>query len=184
MNKTYVVERFPSSDSKRIVDFSCNLAGIPEGSHSILVSAEQRCPDLNFPLPYLFVSSTSSLSVNFTIDIIAPRVSLLSPETKKYDMPNVPLDFTVDEPFSHIAYSLDGEDNMTVAGNTTLSGLSSGEHNVTVYAWDTAGNVGASETVTFTVTDVLQAVLIIAVIVTVIVFSIGLLLFYFKKGKQ
>jgi len=46
---------------------------------------------------------------------------------------------------------LDGQENVTIAGNTTLVGLSSGVHNVTVYACDDAGNVGSLETLTFTV---------------------------------
>jgi hypothetical protein len=49
-----------------------------------------------------------------------------------------------------MGYSLDGQDNVTVTGNATLSGLSSGLHNVTVYANDTAGNMGVSETIKFT----------------------------------
>jgi len=40
---------------------------------------------------------------------------------------------------------------MTITGNTTLVGLSDGIHSVTVYANDTAGNMGSSETVYFTV---------------------------------
>jgi hypothetical protein len=39
--------------------------------------------------------------------------------------------------------------NVTIAGNTTLTGLSSSVHNLTVYAWDEAGNIGSSETITF-----------------------------------
>jgi hypothetical protein len=54
MKETYVVERFSSPDSKRIVEFSCNLVGVPEGSHNILVSANERCPDLNFPFAISF----------------------------------------------------------------------------------------------------------------------------------
>jgi len=40
---------------------------------------------------------------------------------------------------------------MTVSGNTTLTGLPNGYHNVTVYATDEAGNTGASETLFFNV---------------------------------
>jgi hypothetical protein len=42
---------------------------------------------------------------------------------------------------------------MTIAGNTTLTGLSAGAHSVTVYAWDIAGNIGASQTIDFTVAE-------------------------------
>jgi hypothetical protein len=52
---------------------------------------------------------------------------------------------------SRVSYSLDGQNNVTVVGNTTLTGLPSGEHNVTVYAEDTVGNIRASPTMFFTV---------------------------------
>jgi hypothetical protein len=65
--------------------------------------------------------------------------------------PDLPLNFTVDESCSKISYVLDGQENVTVAGNSTLSDLPIGEHNVTVYAWDSSGNNGASETIMFTI---------------------------------
>ena len=48
-------------------------------------------------------------------------------------------------------YSLDGGEPVTIGSNTTLEGLANGFHNVTVYAKDTFGNTGASETISFTV---------------------------------
>jgi len=41
---------------------------------------------------------------------------------------------------------------VTISGNITLTALSNGLHNVTVYANDTFGSMGASETISFTVT--------------------------------
>jgi hypothetical protein len=38
-----------------------------------------------------------------------------------------------------------------IAGNTTLTGLSYGGHNVTIYAWDNSGNIGFSETIYFSI---------------------------------
>jgi hypothetical protein len=75
---------------------------------------------------------------------------------------------------------------MTVAGNTTLADLSMGEHNVTVYAWDTAGNMGASETVTFTVAvpAPFPTVPVAAASVAVVAAVIAGLLVYFKKRKH
>ena len=92
-----------------------------------------------------------SACVTFTIDTTAPNVSVTSPQNKTYESFDVPLNFTVNEPVSQIAYSLDGQENVTIAGNTTLTDLPDGEHNGTVYAHDMAGNVGASEAVTFTI---------------------------------
>jgi len=93
---------------------------------------------------------TTSSVINFTIDTNPPKVSILSLENKTYDSSDVPLNFTVSEKASLIKYSLDGLDNSTVKGNTTLTGLPNGGHNITVYAWDVAGSVGTSETIYFT----------------------------------
>ena len=41
--------------------------------------------------------------------------------------------------------------NVTISGNTTLTGFDDGSHYIIVYANDTAGNMGASNTVYFTV---------------------------------
>ena len=53
---------------------------------------------------------------------------------------------------SWVGYSLDGAGNVTVSGNTTISGLPAGVHSITVYATDVYGFEGASNTVTFTIT--------------------------------
>jgi N-acetylneuraminic acid mutarotase len=82
---------------------------------------------------------------------VSPKVSVVSPEAKRYNVTDVSLAFTVSRPAIWLGYSLDGKENVTIIGNTTLSGLSNGLHNVTVYANDTYGNMGASETVSFTV---------------------------------
>jgi len=50
-----------------------------------------------------------------------------------------------------MAYSLDNQANQTINGNCTLTGLTVGTHSIVVYANDTFGNMGKSETVTFTV---------------------------------
>ena len=87
----------------------------------------------------------------FTVEARMPTVAVLSPENKKYETNGFPLNFTVNESASQAKYSLDGTQNVTIAGNTTLTDLPNGQHNVTVYAADEAGKVGASETVRFTV---------------------------------
>jgi hypothetical protein len=51
---------------------------------------------------------------------------------------------------STVTYSLDGKANVTIAGNSTLTNLPDGSHSLVVYANDTAGNMGKSETIFFT----------------------------------
>jgi len=84
-------------------------------------------------------------------DTTPPTIYTLSPENKTYSLDNVPLTFTVDEAPSWMGYSLDGQANVTLTGNTTLTSLADGSHSVVVYANDTAGNMGASSTVYFTI---------------------------------
>jgi hypothetical protein len=86
-------------------------------------------------------------------DSTPPNISNLSIENKTYNATDIPLNFTVNESISQATYSLDGKDNVTIAGNTTLIGLSVGAHNLTIYAWDVAGNIGASETIYFTIAE-------------------------------
>jgi hypothetical protein len=143
---------------------------LSDGSHTIVATA----------------FSLGSACVTFTIDTTPPNVSVASPENKTYDMFDVPLNFTVDEPVSQIAYSLGGQDNVTVDGNTTLTGLSAGEYNVTVYAQDLVGNVGASETIYFNIAEEPEpfpTTLVVASIATVAVIGVSLLV-YFKKRKR
>jgi hypothetical protein len=88
---------------------------------------------------------------------------------------------------------LDGKDNVTINGNVTLTGLSVGAHSLTVYAWNNAGNIGASQTVNFAVANVTSIVsqssgpfpkaLVIVLVVSAAV-VIGGCLVYFKNRKH
>jgi parallel beta-helix repeat protein len=115
-----------------------------------------------------------------------PKIALLSPINQMFNESSVPLIFTVDKQVNWMGYSLNGQDNLTIAGNVTLSGLSNGSHNVTVYAKDPFGNEGASETITFNV-EVPEpfptALVVAASIATVSVVGVGLLV-YFKKRER
>jgi hypothetical protein len=83
------------------------------------------------------------------VDSTPPEITDLPVNNQTYLSSDVPLNFALNENISRIAYSLDGCDNVTIAGNTTLHGIAAGTHNLTVYAWDVAGNVGTSKTINF-----------------------------------
>jgi hypothetical protein len=89
----------------------------------------------------------------------------------------------VDDPASQFSYVLDGQKSVVIDGNATLSGLSNGEHNVTVYAQDVAGNVGTSETIKISVELPFPTIVVIAPIASVVFVGVGLLI-YFKKRKH
>ena len=73
----------------------------------------------------------------------------MSPQNTTYNTNFIQLNYLVNEPTAWVGYSLDGADNITLHGNTTLY-LTDGEYCLTVYANDTAGNINSS-TVCFTV---------------------------------
>jgi hypothetical protein len=50
-----------------------------------------------------------------------------------------------------MAYSLDGQSNVAITGNTTLTELPESSHSIIVYASDSFGNIGTSSTVLFTI---------------------------------
>lgn len=92
-----------------------------------------------------------------------PQIEILSPKNMIYPTNSVPLTFTINKENSWIGYSLDAQSNVTILGNTTLTALEDGAHNVIVYANGTYG-MGASDIVYFTVdteppniTDVCQS---------------------------
>jgi hypothetical protein len=148
------VYEYPPGSGLTITDFSDDLTlkDIPDGSHNVTFVAYVDGGYADGLTWYAFALNSYS-TIYFSVDTASPNVSVLSMGNMTFEISDVPLNFSVNEVVAKVSYSLDGLDNVTVAGNTTLAGLPVGVHNVTVYVWDTAGNVGASETVTFTVTE-------------------------------
>jgi len=182
-----LLDKFPNNPplvlngSENVYTGNATLTNLSQGAHTLTVwvRADQ------FMLSYSGGVWAIFKTVSFNIDSTPPHIIILSPENKAYNTSDVPLDFTVNEAFSQVSYSLDGQENITAAGNLTLTRLSNGAHNVTVYAADEAGNIGASEAVTFTVAvpEPFPIVLVAAVSVAVVVVAAGLL-FYFRKRKH
>lgn len=168
-----------------ITEFSHNqpLSDIPDGEHNITIIAEAYGSYVRDWLFYVFYIDGSS-TVHFTVDTTPPLVTVLSIENKTYEKTDIPLNFTVTEAASQITYILDGQENTALVGNTTLTDLPEGNHNVIVCVIDAAGNKGTSGTIHFSVEvpKPFPAALVIASIVPVAAF-IGLLL-YFKKNKH
>jgi len=132
-----------------------------------------NCSSITIALPEWATSQPPSLFAS--ADITPPTISILSLENMSYPIGNLSLTFTASEPTSWIGYSLDGQKNITVAGNTVLTGLFVGSHYLTVYAADTAGNAGASETIYFRIETSFPTTLVVAVAIVVCVFGFGLI---------
>jgi parallel beta-helix repeat protein len=115
----------------------------------------------------------------------SPVVSVTSPENTTYSATSVTLSYSVSEETSWVGYSLDEEANVTITGATTLSDLSYGVHNITVFVKDTDGNQGMSETIYFTITSGESAaepfpgwilgVIIVAVVAVILFFFVRII---------
>lgn len=158
------------------------LNGLSEGNHSVTIYQG-----------YFYTGKWQRYEIalwttaEFSIDTGPPILKILEIGTNTSSQ-QVPLNFTINEPASWMAYSLDQQTNITISGNTTLSGLSNGGHNVTVYALDETGNMGASETTYFSVEipevpEPFPTTIVVASVASVAVVSIGLRV-YFKKRKR
>jgi N-acetylneuraminic acid mutarotase len=80
---------------------------------------------------------------------VPPKVQITSPENKTYS--EVALAFTINRGTQWMGYSLDNHSNVTIQAETKLFNLSQGAHKVTVYANDSHGNMGVSNSVFFIV---------------------------------
>jgi hypothetical protein len=163
---------------------------IPEGSHNVTVRVdcvyivETRIGGNPANVRYHTTYRMSGFStVYFTVDL-PPKISITSIENKTYTTSKIALTYTINEPISKATFSLDGKNNETVNGDIVLPELSNGLHNVTVYAWDKVGNVGASETVYFNVEVPFPTALVIAASVASIAIIGAGLLVYFRKRKR
>jgi hypothetical protein len=116
-------------------------------------------------------------------DSTVPEVSVLSPENKTYYTTDIELKLIVSEPDLWMRYNLDNENITEISGNTTISGLSIGSHNLTFYATDDAGNTAFCQTIHFKIEEPFPTTIVIASVITVAVVGVGLLL-YFKKRKH
>ncbi|MCL5876659.1 MAG: hypothetical protein M1540_02470 [Candidatus Bathyarchaeota archaeon] len=119
-----------------------------------------------------------------------PKIEVISPQQGAYSTPNIALDFTVNESISSMSYVLDGNTAVEIIGNVTLSDLSNGSHDLTVYATDLAGNTGVSETISFTVTelvsqDILRPSFVMGALVVLVisVLCVGMV-FYWRKRRN
>lgn len=86
------------------------------------------------------------------LNVSAPTVSIISIVQNQTFSGNVSLCFTVSQKAVIYQYCINGQENITIPGNTTLTDLPVGEQSIIVYAL-IAGYIGASETVNFTIAE-------------------------------
>ncbi len=133
---TYMVELTPGSQ----VDFQAKA----------MIGYVHRVPSPVALYPYVFTGEESGWSTTQTL-VIPTNFAVLSPTNATYSVSDVSLTFKLSLPFQEARYSFDQNNNVTLDGNTTLTGLPNGLHSVTVYANNIIDNTEASQTVAFTV---------------------------------
>ena len=179
-------------DNKQPSTFKGTLSGLSDGNHSLEVVVHgvsyyvSYYQDPNYPSYYYL---NNSLAIYFRTDTTSPSISNLSIANKTVGTKEILLNFELNEPTSNITYCLDNTANITIAGNTTLSGLTIGTHNLTVYAWDAVGNIGVSQTIDFEVTQQTEpapfpTVPFLTVTVALVFVVVAGLLVYFKKRNR
>ena len=138
------------------------------------------------PNPTYIYSTLNQQYIPIGYGTLPTTISLISPENTTYGSGNVSLAFTTNKPFTWMGYSLDGQEKVIVTGNTTLSELPSGSHNITVYAKDSFGNLVGSDTISFSIAKSEVSPTTIVAIgsgALVAVTFVGALV-YFKKRKS
>ncbi len=156
-NQAWPENPYPIWDTRFYLYFISNdtwkprLADLPAGV------GDQNGPRLGFANGGIYCwrgCNNSGDLYKYQLDVTPPQITIISPENKTYRSSSVHLNFTVNESTSWMGYSLDGKENQTITGNTTLTNLHNGSHNIIVYARDYAGNEGASEKVYFTLSTI------------------------------
>jgi len=141
-----------SMDCQGNVTISGNITmSLSDGPHVIVVYANDSVGNIGY-----------SGTVYFTIDTMSPKIDVLSPKNRVYADNEVLLSFIVSELTSWIGYSLDGGINVSISGNNLITGLSEGPHNLVVYANDTFGNMGSSDTIYFAIDTVAPIISVIS----------------------
>ena len=145
---SYIIS-IPNTKRNNESQWVMDIRGLEPGMHTL--NFTMVLPSIwkyDFPV----VGTTfASASVIFNIDASIPNISVLSPTNRSYSKSEIPLAFEVNETTSWIGFSIDELANSTVSGNSTFADLTEGNHSLVVYANDTFGNTGKSETIFFNV---------------------------------
>ena len=93
----------------------------------------------------VYVSNIGKLNIEqqtFT----SPKITIISPSNySTVNSSTVPVSFSVNESTPWIGYSIDGQSNVTVNGNFSLSSLTSGIHTLVIYVNDSYGAMSKSD---------------------------------------
>ncbi len=113
------------------------IGGLTSSSSDLFISTFNR-PAINEEFTPIGFGTPDPTYVP-PIESTSPYISIFSPTTQYYTTSSFPLKFSADKPLCWSGYSIDGQANVTISGNASISGLVNGLHNVTVYGTDEFG---------------------------------------------
>jgi hypothetical protein len=147
-------ERFLGFYDKETYSAIVSLSGLPDGWHILTVNAAGESPySPDKGLNSIIADVYGSDSITFLFDTRTPNITIFSPQNQTYRLTVLPLNFSISEKADWIGYSLDSQTPTTISGNGSLTGLPQGNHQLTLYANDTIGRKGTSETINFSITE-------------------------------
>jgi hypothetical protein len=160
-----------------------SIFDVPFGEHTLNITVSGLGGYWENGTEYMF-NFHKTVSVRFAIPT-NPTITFASLQNVTFENSSVPLNFTVDYPVTEMSYCLDGQEAIPISGNTTLTDLANGQHNVTVYATSKYGYTGMSETVFFNVNaPEFPIVPFVTVSAIVVVSAVAGVMVYFKKHRQ
>ena len=174
--------------------YSVVLTGLSDGEHSVIVWMKGYV--------YYQYMSVYSDTVYFTVDTSPPSIRFLTSQ-ETFEASDLPVNFTVNETASWVGYSIDGNNAVTATEwlgvdnyRLVLNGLPAGAHTLTVYAEDAAGNRGASEPFSFTVTQQTSSetehtepfptsqLVASSIVASAAVISFGLIAYFLRRSRK
>ena len=181
--------------ANHFLQYNFNISGIPAGERTINIVANGHGDFNENGTEYMF-SLEKPISVKFFVNSspagllvhTSPSINFVSFQNGSLTNSSFPLSFTVDRSVPKLTYCLDGQDPVPIRGNTTLTCLSNGQHNITVYATDKFGYVGTSGILFFKVKadsaspPQFSILLAVASVIAVLLTAAGLLA-YFRRRK-
>jgi len=184
----YLVARPRIASIMRVDSSGSELGQEPLGTSAIISPSgyPASCLIPTKDCGYAIAASTSgsSFMIKFSpeADLQAPVVRIISPQSKTYETSDIPLTFAVNNQSSLLSYNLDDQQAVAITGNTTLTRLTVGDHNLTVYARDSAGLVETSQTIPFTVGARFPSEIVLAGVTIAVVASVSFLLYVKRRS--
>jgi N-acetylneuraminic acid mutarotase len=92
---------------------------------------------------------------------VPPVIEITSPQQNK-TYKNIQIDYKVNKVVSWVSYSLDNNQNVTLTKNTSfVDNIPDGSHSIVLFAKDSLGNIGTSQTVHFTIDNAAPTIIIL-----------------------